>query len=87
MNIAFSAIGWEDYTYWQQSNKKVLKRINLLIKDIVRNPDDEQGIGKLEMLKGNLSRYLSRRITDEHRLVYKIDGNYVIIAQCRFHYV
>lgn len=87
MIIAFSAIGWEDYIYWQQTNKKVLKRINLLIKDIARNPDDEQGIGKPEMLKGNLSGYLSRRITDEHRLVYKINGDYVIIAQCRFHYV
>ncbi len=87
MIIAFSTIGWEDYTYWQQTNKKVLKRINILIKDIVRNPDNEQGIGKPEMLKGNLGGYLSRRITDEHRLVYKIDGDYVLVAQCRFHYV
>lgn len=87
MIIAFSTIGWEDYTYWQQSNKKVLKRINLLIKYIVRNPDNDQGIGKSEMLKGNLSGYLSRRITDEHRLVYKIEGDFVMIAQCRFHYL
>ena len=86
MIIAFSSLGWEDYLYWQQTNKKVLKRINLLIKDICRNPDDANGLGKPERLKGNLSGYLSRRITDEHRLVYKIDGDFLIIAQCRFHY-
>ncbi len=87
MIVAFSSIGWEDYLYWQQTNKKVLKRINLLINDIRRNPEDANGIGKPERLRGNLSGYLSRRITDEHRLVYKIDGDYLIIAQCRFHYV
>ena len=87
MKIAFSTSGWEDYVYWQQTNKKVLKRINLLIKDIVRNPNDDNGIGKPEMLKGNLSGYFSRRITDEHRLVYKIENDYLIIAQCRFHYL
>ena len=87
MKIAFSTCGWEDYVYWQQTNKKVLKRINLLVKDIVRNPNDDNGIGKPEMLKGNLSGYFSRRITDEHRLVYKIENDYLIIAQCRFHYL
>ena len=87
MIVAFSSIGWEDYLYWQQTNKKVLKRINLLINDIRRNPEDANGIGKPERLRGNLSGYISRRITDEHRLVYKIDGDYLIIAQCRFHYV
>jgi len=87
MIVAFSSIAWEEYLYWQQTNKKVLKRINLLIKDIQRNPDDAHGLGKPERLRGNLSGYLSRRITDEHRLVYKIDGDYLIIAQCRFHYV
>ena len=87
MIVAFSSLGWEDYLYWQQTNKKVLKRINLLINDIRRNPDDANGIGKPERLRGNLSGYFSRRITEEHRLVYKIDGDFLIIAQCRFHYV
>ncbi|MFA5353230.1 MAG: Txe/YoeB family addiction module toxin [Thermodesulfovibrionales bacterium] len=77
----------EDYLYCQETNKRVLKRINLLIKDILRNPDDEEGIGKPEMLKGNLCGYCSRRITEEHRLVYKFSGDYLIIAQCRFHYL
>ncbi|BDY12738.1 Txe/YoeB family addiction module toxin [Hydrogenimonas cancrithermarum] len=87
MIVAFSDIAWEDYLHWQQTNKKVLKRINLLIKDITRNPQDNHGLGKPEMLKGNLAGYFSRRITDEHRLVYKVDGDCLIVAQCRFHYV
>ncbi|WP_456389170.1 Txe/YoeB family addiction module toxin [Hydrogenimonas sp.] len=87
MIVAFSSIGWEDYLYWQHTNKRVLKRIDTLIKDIIRNPEDANGLGKPEMLKGNLSGYFSRRITDEHRLVYKIDGDYLIVAQCRFHYM
>ena len=86
MIVAFSTIAWEDYLYWQQTNKKVLKRINLLIRDIQRNPNSAEGVGKPERLRGNLSGYLSRRITDEHRLVYKIDGDFLVIAQCRFHY-
>ena len=86
MIVAFSPIAWEDYLYWEETNRKVLKRINLLIKDIVRNPGDEHGLGKPERLRGNLSGYYSRRITDEHRLVYKIEGDYLLIAQCRFHY-
>lgn len=87
MIVAFSGIGWEDYLYWQETNKRVLRRINLLIRDILRNPDDEEGIGRPEMLKGNLWDYFSRRITEEHRLVYKFSGDYLIIAQCRFHYL
>jgi toxin YoeB len=87
MIVAFSDDAWEDYLYWQQTNKNVLKRVNLLVKDIIRNPDDNQDLGKPEMLKGNFLGYYSRRITNEHRLVYKIDGDYLIIAQCRFHYV
>ncbi len=87
MIVAFSSIGWEDYLYWQRTNKRVLKRIDTLIKDIIRNPEDANGLGKPEILKGNLSGYFSRRITDVHRLVYKIDGGYLIVAQCRFHYM
>lgn len=84
MNLLFSARGWEDYLYWQQTDKKVLKKINELIKDISRSP--HEGIGKPEPLKHAFSGYWSRRITDEHRLVYKIDGDTIKIAQTRYHY-
>ena len=87
MIIGFSGNGWKDYQYWQTSDKKIIKRINLLIADITRNPLDSEGLGKPERLKENLSGYFSRRITAEHRLVYKIiEGDLLIIAQCRFHY-
>ena len=86
MKLAFSDHAWEDYLYWQQHDRKILKRINLLIEDIKRNPNDEQGIGKPERLKENLSGYFSRRITTEHRLVYTFANDYLVIAQCRHHY-
>jgi toxin YoeB len=75
---------WNDYLYWQTHDKKMLKRINLLIKDIERNGNT--GIGKPEPLKYDLSRYWSRRINDEHRLVYRIEDNVLKIAQCKGHY-
>jgi toxin YoeB len=75
---------WEDYLYWQKESKKNLKRINTLIKDISRNPFD--GLGKPEPLKGNLSGLWSRRIDEEHRLVYTVNDNSVIIIACRGHY-
>lgn len=84
MEIKFSDQGWEDYLYWQQYDKKMLKRINELLKAIKRDP--WEGIGKPEPLKFGLSGYWSRRIDEEHRLVYKIDGNILSIAQCRYHY-
>ena len=84
MKLTWSLHAWEDYVYWQQNDKKLLKRINTLIKDIVRNPFD--GIGDPEPLKHNWSGYWSRRISREHRLVYKIENSTVIIAQCRYHY-
>ena len=86
MILGFADKGWEDYEYWQQNDKKVLKRINLLIKDIKREPYSLDGLGKPEKLKANFSSYYSRRITSEHRLVYKIVDDLIIIAQCRFHY-
>lgn len=86
MIVCFSEIGWQDYLYWQREDKKVLKRINDLIKDIKRNPKNKHGIGKAEKLKGELSGCYSKRITREHRLVYKIIKDKLIIAQCRFHY-
>ena len=84
MNISFVKDGWEDYLYWQTEDKKILKKINNLIKEITRNPFE--GAGKPEALKHDLSGFWSRRITDEHRLVYKIYDNEVLIINCRFHY-
>jgi len=86
MIIGFSTKGWEDYTYWQSNNNKITKRINQLIKDIKRDPLSKDGLGKPERLKENFGGYFSRRITSEHRLVYKIVDEFIIIAQCRFHY-
>jgi len=86
MIVGFSSIAWDDYVYWQENDKKIVKRINLLIKDIKRNPNDKNGLGKPEKLKENFNGYYSRRITSEHRLVYKILDELIIIAQCRFHY-
>ena len=86
MIVGFADNAWEDYLYWQNNDKKILKRINTLLKDIKRNPDDKEGLGKPERLKENLSGYYSRRITSEHRLVYKILDGMIIIAQCRHHY-
>lgn len=84
MNIIFSHHAWEDYLYWQNANKSILKRINLLIRDIKRSP--YEGIGKPEQLKHGLSGYWSRRINDEHRIVYKFEKESIKIAQLRFHY-
>lgn len=86
MIIGFSSKGWEDYQYWQNNDKKILKRINTLLKDIKRNPFDKEGLGKPEKLKENLQGYFSRRITSEHRLIYKVLDEMIIVAQCRFHY-
>ncbi len=86
MIIGFADRGWEDYQYWIHNDKKILKRVHLLIKDIKRNPIDKNGLGKPERLKENFYGYYSRRITAEHRLVYKIIDDLIIIAQCRYHY-
>ncbi|MCP5176071.1 MAG: Txe/YoeB family addiction module toxin [Moraxellaceae bacterium] len=84
MMLAWAATAWEDYLYWQQQDKQMLKRINLLIKDIQRQPF--VGIGDPEPLRHNWSGYWSRRIDKEHRLVYKATDDLLIIAQCRYHY-
>ena len=84
MKIVFAEKAWEDYLYWQKTEKKLLKRTNELIKAIIRDPFE--GIGKPEPLKHGLSGYWSRRINDEHRLVYKLTDDSLLIAQCRFHY-
>lgn len=84
MQLSWDKSAWEDYLYWQHTDKKVLKRINGLIKECMRTPFD--GRGKPEALKNNLSGYWSRRITDEHRLVYKVYESRIHITQARFHY-
>ena len=84
MDIVFQTNAWEDYIYWQQQDKKMLSRINELIKDCIRSPF--KGMGKPEPLKGDFAGCWSRRITDEHRLVYIIHNNSLHILQCRFHY-
>lgn len=80
----WSDLAWEDYVYWQTQDKRVLKRINLLLKDIDRN--QYEGIGKPEPLKYELQGFWSRRIDETNRLVYRIKGEYVEILSCRTHY-
>ena len=84
MNITFTNDSWHDYLYWQQTDKKILKKINTLIQDKKREPFD--GLGKPEPLKYELSGCWSRRITDEHRLVYEVSSYSILIISCRYHY-
>lgn len=83
-NISWTPHAWEDYLYWQGQDKKTVKRINELIKDINRDPF--QGIGKPEPLKFEFSGCWSRRIDDANRLVYQVSGHNLVIIQCRHHY-
>ena len=84
MELVWQMYAWNDYLYWQETDKKVLQRINDLIKDCLRNPF--KGIGKPEPLKGQYKGLWSRRITDENRLVYVVKDGQLHILQCRFHY-
>lgn len=84
MKLVFVDESWDDYLFWQKTDKKLLSRINLLIKDISRNPYD--GIGKPEPLKYKYQGFWSRRINSEHRLIYKIQEDEILIAKCRHHY-
>jgi toxin YoeB len=84
MKIVFSDRGWEDYLYWQSNDKSMLKKINSFIREIERTPFE--GNGKPEPLKHDLSGFWSRRINLEHRLVYKIEDDKIVILQCRYHY-
>jgi len=84
MNIVFADRGWEDFTYWVENDRKIAARIVKLIKDIERQPFE--GLGKPEPLRHDLTGFWSRRITDEHRLVYAVDRQRVLIAQARYHY-
>lgn len=84
MNLVFSDHAWDDYLFWQKPDKKILRRVNALIKETQRNPFE--GLGKPEPLKHALSGYWSRRINDEHRFVYKVTEDSIHIAQLRYHY-
>jgi len=84
MKLVFAEQAWEDYLYWQAQDAKILQRVNLLIKDCLRTPFS--GVGKPEPLRGDLRGWWSRRITLEHRLVYRVEGESLLVAQCRYHY-
>ena len=84
MKFVFTELSWEDYLYWQKNDKQKLKRINELLRDISRNPYD--GIGKPEALKFNYAGFWSRRIDEEHRLIYRVVDDEIKIVKCRYHY-
>ena len=84
MNKAFTDIGWEDYLYWQTEDRKTLRKINTLLKDIERNGNE--GIGKPEPLTGDLSGFWRRRINQKDRLIYALEMDQIIIIACRYHY-
>ncbi|GLI94183.1 Txe/YoeB family addiction module toxin [Methylocystis echinoides] len=84
MRLVFAEQAWEDYLDWQAQDAKALQRLNALIRECTRNPFS--GTGKPEPLRGDLRGWWSRRITLEHRLVYRVEGECLLIAQCRYHY-
>ena len=84
MKLIFADEAWEDYLYWQRQDRRMTEQINKLIRETQRDP--YSGIGKPEALKHALSGFWSRRITDEHRMVYRVEGDDLLIAQLRFHY-
>jgi toxin YoeB len=84
MKIVFSVQAWQDYLYWQETDKKTVKKINELVKDIARSPF--QGLGKPEPLKHLFSGFWSRRISQEHRMIYRVEGDVIELAQLRYHY-
>ena len=84
MRLTWLPNGWNDYLYWQENDRKILQRVNELIRDALRNPFT--GIGKPELLRNNLKGWWSRRVTQEHRFIYRVDGESLLIMQCRFHY-
>jgi len=84
MRLIWLPNGWADYLFWQNNDRKILLRVNILIRDAMRSPFE--GIGKPEPLRANLKGWWSRRITQEHRLIYRCENDALIILQCRFHY-
>ena len=84
MRLIFADAAWEDYLYWQKQDRKVLERINKLVQEVRREPFS--GVGKPEPLRHALAGFWSRRITDERRMVYRVEGDQLLIAQLRYHY-
>jgi toxin YoeB len=84
VKLVWDEQAWEDYLWWQAQDRRLVRRINRLLEDVARH--GHEGIGKPEALKHGFAGYWSRRITDEHRLIYKVDGDEVRIASCRYHY-
>ena len=84
MKFVWDEAAWADYEWWQAQDRKIVKRINILLRDVARNGNE--GIGKPESLKHGFHGYWSRRITDEHHLIYKVEGDEIRIAGCRYHY-
>ena len=84
MKLIFADAAWEDYLYWQKQDRKVVERINKLVQEVRREPFS--GVGKPEPLRHALAGFWSRRITDEHRMVYRVEGDHLLIAQLRYHY-
>ncbi|MDC9825004.1 Txe/YoeB family addiction module toxin [Devosia sp. ZB163] len=84
MRLVFTERGWDEYQHWQQSDPRILRKLNALLKECSRTP--YEGTGKPEALRDDFSGWWSRRITEEHRLVYRAEGDNLIIAQCRYHY-
>ena len=84
MKLIFSDDAWDDYLYWQNNDRKIVERINKLIQEVKREPFS--GLGKPESLKHALSGFWSRRITDEHRMVYRVEADALLLAQLRYHY-
>lgn len=84
MKLVFAEHAWEDYLYWQAQDAKILERLNALLRECQRTPF--VGTGKPEPLRGDLRGWWSRRITLEHRLIYRVEGESLLIAQCRYHY-
>jgi toxin YoeB len=84
VKLIFAEAAWEDYLYWQKQDRKMVERINRLVREVTREPFT--GVGKPEPLKHALAGFWSRRITDEHRMVYRVDGDSLLIAQLRYHY-
>lgn len=84
MRISFTPQAWEDYQYWIEADRKMVRRLNRLIEDVIRHPF--MGLGKPEPLRHELAGHWSRRLTDEHRLVYRVEDDVLLVVQCRYHY-
>lgn len=84
MRLVFTERGWEDHQFWQQTDPRIVRKLNGLLKECARTP--YTGTGKPEPLREDFAGWWSRRITEEHRLVYRIEGDQLVVSQCRYHY-